>query len=112
MTDTRDPAPSSARPADRKSAPADPGGTGGPETDGVPFEELLEQLEGAVEDLERGDLGLDDALARYETGVRRLVACRRILQQAEGRFEILRRSAEGGWVADPLPGAGGGPPAT
>jgi exodeoxyribonuclease VII small subunit len=53
------------------------------------FEESLDQLEEVVEALERGDLGLDEALARYERGVRLLARCRGLLEAAEHRVAIL-----------------------
>jgi exodeoxyribonuclease VII small subunit len=53
------------------------------------FEEALHELEGAVAALEGGDLGLDDALARYEQGIRLLGHCRALLAGAERRVALL-----------------------
>ena len=55
----------------------------------IPFEENLEQLEQIVADLESGTLSLDDALARYEQGVKRLRRCHEALAQAERKIELL-----------------------
>ena len=53
------------------------------------FEQALEQLEAVVHDLEAGELGLEDALARYEQGVRLLKQCQQQLSRAERRIELL-----------------------
>jgi exodeoxyribonuclease VII small subunit len=59
------------------------------------FEEHLARLEKIVEELEGGDLTLDDSLARYEEGVKALKKCYEILRDAEKRVEILLKSDEG-----------------
>jgi exodeoxyribonuclease VII small subunit len=57
------------------------------------FEEHLARLEKIVEELEGGDLTLDDSLARYEEGVKALKKCYEILRDAEKRVEILLKTA-------------------
>ena len=47
------------------------------------FEQLLRELEGAVAELEQGQLTLEQMLEKYAAGVELLRACRGILQQAE-----------------------------
>ena len=59
------------------------------------FEKALENLEKTVEELETGDLTLDDSLARYEQGVKALKTCYEILRDAEKRVEILLQGEEG-----------------
>jgi exodeoxyribonuclease VII small subunit len=59
------------------------------------FEEHLTRLEKIVEELEAGDLTLDDSLARYEEGVKALKRCYEILRDAEKRVEILLKSDDG-----------------
>jgi exodeoxyribonuclease VII small subunit len=54
-----------------------------------PFEESLALLEGVVRDLEDGQLGLDEALARYEQGVALIKQCQAQLRQAEQRILLL-----------------------
>jgi exodeoxyribonuclease VII small subunit len=54
-----------------------------------PFEESLAELERIVRDLEDGQLGLDEALARYEQGIALLKQCHGQLQQAEQRILVL-----------------------
>ncbi|MEO0531886.1 MAG: exodeoxyribonuclease VII small subunit [Planctomycetota bacterium] len=68
-----------------------------------PFEESLAKLEGIVADLEGGELGLADALARYEEGVGRLKQCHAQLESAERRIELLSGvDADGNPVTTPF----------
>jgi exodeoxyribonuclease VII small subunit len=53
------------------------------------FEQSLAELERIVRDLENGQLSLEDALARYETGVGMLKHCYARLQQAEQRILLV-----------------------
>ncbi len=55
----------------------------------VNFEEALEELEGLVEQLEDGDLSLEESLAAFEKGVRIARECQDALKQAEQRVQIL-----------------------
>src|SRR5919205_936793 len=53
------------------------------------FEESLEELEKIVAELESGKLGLSEALARYEEGVKHLKSCQQLLEMAERKIELL-----------------------
>lgn len=53
------------------------------------FETALASLEAIVHDLEDGDLGLAEALARYEQGIEHLRHCYDLLEQAERKIELL-----------------------
>ncbi len=53
------------------------------------FEELIERVEGALEQLESGDLPLEEALKRYEEGVAALRVCFGILKKAEKKVQVL-----------------------
>ena len=67
------------------------------------FEEALDQLEGIVHELEEGQIGLDQALQRYEQGVKSLRRCYDLLQKAERRIELLSGvDAEGNPVTQPF----------
>jgi exodeoxyribonuclease VII small subunit len=66
------------------------------------FEKDLENLEKIVEALEEGDLTLDDALKRFEEGIRLAQRCEKALSAAEQRIEILTRNADGGLDAQPF----------
>ena len=67
------------------------------------FEEALERLEGIVSLLEEGDIGLNDALDRYEEGVKLLRQSYDLLKHAERRIELLSGvDAQGNPVSRPL----------
>jgi len=53
------------------------------------FEEALQQLEEIVHQLEEGEIGLNEALARYEQGVKLLRQCYDLLERAERKIELL-----------------------
>jgi exodeoxyribonuclease VII small subunit len=53
------------------------------------FEEALAELERIVRDLEDGELGLDESLARYEQGIALVRQCQGQLGQAEQRILLL-----------------------
>jgi len=59
------------------------------------FEAALAALEAAVEQLESGDLSLDDALSCFERGVKSAALCRQRLQSVETHVDKLLRDAEG-----------------
>ena len=64
--------------------------------DSISFEEALEKLEHIVRQLEDGQLGLSESLARYEEGVRHLKHCHQTLSTAEQKIELLTSVDEGG----------------
>jgi exodeoxyribonuclease VII small subunit len=67
------------------------------------FEESLEELERIVAELESGKLGLSDALARYEQGVKHLKSCQELLERAERKIEILSGvDADGNPITQPF----------
>ena len=53
------------------------------------FEEALAELEAIVDQLERGDLSLQESLQSFERGVALTAVCQRALSQAEQRVEML-----------------------
>ncbi len=53
------------------------------------FEECLQRLEKIVDDLERGDIPLEQALSLFEEGIQLSNSCRKELEDAEGKVEIL-----------------------
>ena len=69
------------------------------------FEQALERLEALVAKLEGGDLGLEDALANFEQGVRLVRLCSDRLRAAELRIKELDQGADGPTERDlELPG--------
>jgi exodeoxyribonuclease VII small subunit len=53
------------------------------------FEECLQRLEVIVKEMEQGDLALEQSLKLFEEGVALSASCRKELEDAEGRVEIL-----------------------
>lgn len=65
------------------------------------FEESLGELEAIVSELESGKLGLSDALARYEQGVKHLKSCHELLERVERKIELLSgMDAEGNPITE------------
>ena len=62
------------------------------------FEEQLAELEKVVEQLERGDLPLDQNVALFERGVELSKACKAKLSDAESRIQVLIDPQENGAV--------------
>lgn len=59
------------------------------------FEKALERLEKIVGDLESGNIPLDEALKKYEEGVKLCRICTQKLSQAETKIETLTKSLNG-----------------
>jgi exodeoxyribonuclease VII small subunit len=58
-------------------------------SDSPNFEQALAALEKIVHELEEGNLGLEEAVGRYEAGVKLLKQCHGLLAEAERRIELL-----------------------
>ena len=59
------------------------------------FEESLAQLETIMSELESGELPLDKMMERYEKGVAALQLCRKVLDRAEKKIELLVKTNDG-----------------
>ncbi|WP_455478602.1 exodeoxyribonuclease VII small subunit [Bartonella sp. B10] len=59
------------------------------------FEEALKQLEGIVENLERGDVPLEKSIDIYERGEALKNHCDRLLKAAEAKVEKIQLSDSG-----------------
>jgi exodeoxyribonuclease VII small subunit len=55
------------------------------------FETSLEELERIVKELEKGDLPLERSLELFESGMRLSTECKRLLEEAESRVEVLTK---------------------
>lgn len=55
------------------------------------FEASLEELERIVKELEKGELSLEQSLALFESGMRLSADCKKQLEEAESRVEILMK---------------------
>lgn len=65
------------------------------------FETCLDELEKVVKELEGGDLSLDRSLELFERGMALSDTCRKQLESAETRVEMLIRK-EGKLTAEPF----------
>lgn len=61
----------------------------------IKFEEALKKLEKIVEDLEKGDLSLDDALKKYQDGIELARLCSQRLDNAKKNIDILSKNKKG-----------------
>ena len=65
------------------------------------FEECLQRLEKIVLELERGEIPLEKSLTLFEEGMQLSSTCRKELEQAEGKVEVLLKK-NGKLQAEPL----------
>ena len=67
------------------------------------FEESLKKLESIVESLEKGDLPLEDSIKLFEEGVGLSAACKKELDEAEGKVQVLIKQRDGSFRTEPFP---------
>ncbi|MFH1731265.1 MAG: exodeoxyribonuclease VII small subunit [Planctomycetota bacterium] len=67
------------------------------------FEESLAELEAIMTELESGELTLDKMMERYERGVKALQLCRKVLDDAEKKIELLVKTKNGELETEPFP---------
>ena len=60
------------------------------------FEQALAELEGIVNEVEQGKIGLEESIDKYEQGMKLIKHCRGILEAAEKRIETISREASPG----------------
>ncbi len=60
----------------------------------LPFEAGLQELENIVREMESGELPLERALELFEKGMKLSEACRKQLEEAETRVELLVRKGD------------------
>ena len=65
------------------------------ENEDITFEDALAELEDIVHELEESGLTLEDALGKFETGVKLSRFCNKELDDAEMRIEQLIEGEEG-----------------
>ncbi len=59
------------------------------------FEETIKNLEQIANELEKGDLNLDESVAKFEQGMKLSKMCNDILEGAEKRISILIKKDDG-----------------
>lgn len=66
------------------------------------FEASLNELERIVEQLEEGDLSLEDSLKLFEQGIRLSRDCQKRLDEAERKIDVLLKNSDGGYKIESL----------
>jgi exodeoxyribonuclease VII small subunit len=66
------------------------------------FEDSLKKLETIVEQLEKGDLPLEDSLKLFEEGVGLSASCKQELDAAEGKIQKLVKQRDGSIKTEPF----------
>ena len=59
------------------------------------FEESIKRLKAIVDQIEQGEIPLQDSLEQYEQGMSLIKHCRTILETAEKRIEKISRDPSG-----------------
>lgn len=60
----------------------------------LPFEEAMKQLEVVAEELEKGNLSLDESVSKFEEGMKLSEQCNELLENAEKRITILLKDGD------------------
>lgn len=79
-----------------------------PKKNELTFEKGLERLEKIVRELEQGELPLERSLELFEEGMKLSGNCRKQLEEAENKVELLVKRA-GKIVTEPFEGSGDEP---
>ena len=66
------------------------------------FEESLKKLESIVDQLEKGDLALEESLQLFEEGVKLSAACKAELDTAEGKVQMLVKQRDSSLQPEPF----------
>lgn len=66
----------------------------------INLEKSLADLEALVEELESGDLPLEQAMKKFEEGIKLTRGCQAALKDAEQKVQILMKSAGGEDLSD------------
>lgn len=61
----------------------------------MPFESALSELEQIVQDLESGDIALEDSIKAYERGIALKKHCEKKLSEAQSKIEKISISKDG-----------------
>lgn len=68
----------------------------------IKFEDALKKLEKIVEDLEKGELSLDEALKKYQEGIELSRACTQRLDSAKKKIDLLSKNKKGEFELKPI----------
>jgi exodeoxyribonuclease VII small subunit len=68
----------------------------------IKFEEALKKLEKIIDEMEKGDLSLDEALKKYQEGLELSRACSQRLENAKKKIDVLTKNKKGDFELKPL----------
>lgn len=71
----------------------------------IEFESAIKELETLVEQMEQGDITLEQSLENFERGIVLTRACQKALQEAEQKVQILTEKQDQETVEDFTPPA-------
>jgi exodeoxyribonuclease VII small subunit len=68
----------------------------------ISFEKAFDSLEKTVEELESGGFSLDEALKKYEEGIKMARLCQAKLDKAKAKIETLIKEKNGDFKLKPM----------
>ncbi len=66
------------------------------------FEENMEKLEKIVQELEKGELNLDESIKKFEEGMQVSKECNKMLEEAEKKITILIKKEDNTLEEEPF----------
>jgi len=66
----------------------------------INFESAIAELESLVEEMEQGEISLEDSLKKFERGIELTQTCQKALQDAEQKVQILIEKKQGDVISD------------
>jgi len=66
------------------------------------FEEAMKRLEDIVQNMESGDLSLEDSLGIFEEGIKLVGFCSKKLEEAEKKVTMLVKESNGRYTQQPF----------
>lgn len=64
------------------------------EIEDMNFEDIMKKLEQIANELEKGNLNLDDSVKKFEEGIKLSKMCNEILEKAEKKITMLIRDGD------------------
>ena len=64
-------------------------------TETISFEASIKELENIVKELESGELPLEEAIKKFESGMKHSIYCNKLLDKTEKKISILLEDADG-----------------
>lgn len=66
------------------------------------YEQTYDHLQEIVQQIEQGQVGIEESVARYEDAMKLIAHCRRILKQAEQKVLQLQQNSQGHVSLEPF----------